>query len=193
MVFTEKIRHAVNFSIVVHEEHQKQKRTGKDVPYITHPLLVGLILADAGASEDIVVAGILHDTIEDSIPLKKVTKEMIAVEFGEHVADLVESVTEDYEELSWEKKKKDALLHMKSFTHDSRFLKSADVIANTTEIISDHELDGDDIFSRFGGGKTRFIEHYLNVIDELNRTWDENPLHHDLMIIDSKLRTIGGI
>ena len=183
----------MNFSILVHEEHQKQKRRGKDVPYITHPLLVGLILAHAGASEDIVVAGILHDTIEDSIPQKKVTKEMIAAEFGEPVADLVESVTEDHEEISWEKKKKDALLHMKSFTHDSRFLKSADVIANTTEIIADHEMDGDGIFSRFGGGKTQVIEHYLSVIDVLNRTWDENPLHHDLVIIDSKLRTIGGI
>lgn len=190
MIFTERLQYAINFSIRVHEGEQKQKRRGKDVPYITHPLAVGLILAHAGAHEDIVVAGILHDTIEDSVPEKKVTKAMIEEVFGITVANLVESVTEDYEELSWEKKKSDALLHMKTFSHESRFLKSADVIANTSEIIADHEQLGDEIFGRFGGGKTRVIEHYLHVIHELQSTWNENPLAHDLLEIEKKLQGI---
>ena len=191
MIFTLKIQQAINFSIEVHEGHQKQKRRGKDVPYITHPLTVGLILAHAGASEEIIIAGILHDTIEDSIPEKKVTKEMIREQFGEHVAKLVESVTEDYEELSWEKKKSDALLHMKTFSDDARFLKSADVIANTSEIIADHARGGDEIFRRFGGGKKRVIEHYLHVIEELKKSWTGNPLAHDLDLIEQKLTALG--
>ena len=45
MLHTEKIAKAIRFSIRTHEVYQKQKRKGKDIPYITHPLIVGLILA----------------------------------------------------------------------------------------------------------------------------------------------------
>jgi (p)ppGpp synthase/HD superfamily hydrolase len=61
----------IRFSIKTHEVCQKQTRKGKDIPYITHPLIVGLILARAGAGEEVVIAGILHDTIEDSTPKKE--------------------------------------------------------------------------------------------------------------------------
>src|ERR1019366_6852470 len=94
MIFSLRIKSAIQLSIQVHELDQKQKRKGKDIPYITHPLTVGIILARAGASEDVIIAGILHDTIEDSIPEKKVSYGMIAENFGENVAELVESVTE---------------------------------------------------------------------------------------------------
>ncbi len=193
MIFTLRIEQAIRFSIKTHEGDQKQKRKGKDVPYITHPLTVGLILAHAGASEDIVIAGLLHDTVEDCIPEARVTHEMIAENFGAHVAQLVASVTEDVEEYSWEKRKQAALVHIAHFSHDSIMLKSADIIANASETIADHAQIGDEVFSRFGAKKQRILEHYFNVIDALRRGWQESPLDHDLMIIDSKLRTIGGI
>src|SRR5258708_4719539 len=78
IAYSPRVQKAVRFATKTHEVYQKQKRKGKDIPYITHPLTVGLILARAGASEDVVIAGILHDTIEDSPPAKKVTREMIA-------------------------------------------------------------------------------------------------------------------
>ncbi len=71
MILTHNIRRAIKFSIKTHEVYQKQKRKGKDVAFITHPLSVGLILSLAGADENEIIAGILHDTIEDSIPEKK--------------------------------------------------------------------------------------------------------------------------
>ena len=67
MQYTQKIKEAIRVAIRVHEIDQKQKRKGKDVPYITHPLVVGLILARISEDEDVVVAGILHDTVEDSV------------------------------------------------------------------------------------------------------------------------------
>ena len=63
MILTPKIKKAIRFTTKTREVYQKQKRKGKDIPYITHPLAVGLILARACASEDVVIAGILHDTI----------------------------------------------------------------------------------------------------------------------------------
>ena len=133
MIYTEKIEEAIRFSIQTHELDEKQKRKGKDIPYITHPLTVGLILSLAGASEDVVIAGILHDTIEDSV----VTKEMIALQFGENVMQLVLSVTEQDKSKSWEVRKAEALEHIKTFSHDSLLLKSGDIISNTREILAD--------------------------------------------------------
>ena len=77
LVYSYRLKNAIRFATKTHEVYQKQKRKGKDVPYIIHPLAVGLILARAGACEDVVIAGILHDTIEDSIAEKKVTRSML--------------------------------------------------------------------------------------------------------------------
>jgi guanosine-3',5'-bis(diphosphate) 3'-pyrophosphohydrolase len=99
MLYSYKISRAVRFSLKTHEVYQKQKRKGKDIPYITHPLTVGLILSRVGADEDTVVAGILYDTIEDSVPEKKVSSEMLEKRFGKEVAELVQSVSETNKEL----------------------------------------------------------------------------------------------
>ncbi len=115
MVYTQKIKDAIKFATKTHEVYQKQKRKGKDIPYITHPLIVGFILARAGASEDVVIAGILHDTIEDSTEERKVTREMLTERFGENVAQLVSSVTEHDKEMSWQARKDEAFEHIQSF------------------------------------------------------------------------------
>src|ERR1700687_6179818 len=116
MIFTPTIKKAIIFSIKTHEVYQKQKRKGKDIAYITHPLTVGLILARANPREDVIVAGLLHDTIEDSIDKKKVTRAMLAERFGRNVADLVDRVTEQRKDLEWEKRKREALEHIKTFS-----------------------------------------------------------------------------
>lgn len=109
MHYTEKIHRAIRFSIKTHEVYQKQKRKGKDIPYVTHPLVVGLILSRVGADEDVVAAGILHDTIEDSSREMPVTRDMLRERFGERVMQLVEAVTEPDKTLSWEVRKREAL------------------------------------------------------------------------------------
>jgi len=93
-----KIQKAIKFATKTHEVYQKQKRKGKDIPYITHPLSAGIILAYAGADADVVCAGILHDTVEDSIEEKKVSGEMLEQRFGERVASLVLDVDETLDE-----------------------------------------------------------------------------------------------
>lgn len=156
MKYTLKMQKAIRYAIKVHEEDEKQKRKGKDIPYITHPLTVGIILAAAGASEDVVIAGLLHDTLEDSRKENKITKEMLREEFGQNVSDLVLSVTEQNKALSWKERKAIALEHIKVFSNDSILLKSADTISNLTETFFDYEKDGEIIFSKFNSDKKKF-------------------------------------
>jgi (p)ppGpp synthase/HD superfamily hydrolase len=57
------IDQAVEFAAYAHRE---QKRKGTEIPYISHPFAVGMILQQAGCEEEVVAAGILHDTLEDT-------------------------------------------------------------------------------------------------------------------------------
>lgn len=190
MIYTKKIKDAIQFAIQVHELDQKQKRKGKDIPYVTHPLTVGLILSRAGADEDTVVAGILHDTIEDSVSEKKVSQEMLEKRFGEEVAKLVLSVTETNKELPWEERKAEALEHIKTFSHNSLLVKSADIISNTTELIEDYEQAGEEVFARFNAPKDKLLQHYQHVIVAIIENWVENPFVEDLQHIARKLESI---
>src|SRR3989344_1695393 len=173
MKYTTLIQKAIRFSIKTHEVYQKQKRKGKDIPYITHPLIVGLILARAGASEEVVAAGILHDTIEDSVAEEKVTEGMLAGRFGENIAALVGSVTEQDKSLSWVERKEVAHAQIPSYSRDSVLVKSADVISNTTDLLDDYKRDGEATFSRFDASRNQVTHHYLMVAGALLLRWSE--------------------
>lgn len=185
-----KIQKAIKFATKTHEVYQKQKRKGKDVSYITHPLTVGIILSRIGASDDVVCAGILHDTIEDSIPEKKVTLEMLEERFGKAVAQMVLDVTETDKSLPWEERKKQAVQHIKTFSHDSLLVKSADVISNLAEILDDYARYGDQVFLNFNAPKEKNFEYKLKVIAAILQRWPENPLAEDLRELEKKVKSI---
>ena len=65
--------------------HRGQLRKGSGVPYLIHPLNVAKLLIEEGCEEELVVAGILHDTVEDT----DVELVDIAVVFGSRVSRLV--------------------------------------------------------------------------------------------------------
>ena len=182
---------AVQFAIEVHQlAGEPQYRKGKAVPYVTHPLAVGLILSQAGASEDIVLAGILHDVIEDSDSRKAITKEMISERFGASVANLVDAVSEKNKSLGWHERKEAALEEIKLFSPDALLVKSADVISNNTELIRDYDADGPETFDRFNASLEEVIFHTLQVISTIRAAWSDNPLDSDLQVVEVGLQRI---
>lgn len=192
IIYTLRVKNAIRFSIKTHEVYQKQKRKGKDVAYITHPMTVGIILAMAGASENLVISGILHDTIEDSIEEKKVDEKMLLERFGSEVAEIVKSVSEDKGCHSWEDRKRNARQHIREFNHNSLLVKSADTISNVTELIDDYIVHGEDAFARFGGPKEKVIANYLEVMQIILEKWPENPLAQDLKNLSTKFKKAMG-
>ena len=188
--YTPKMQLAIRFMVKTHEVYQKQKRKGKDIPYISHPLTVALILARAGASEDVIIAGILHDTIEDSVAHKRVSREMLEERFGPTVAELVESVTEVSKSVPWNERKGEALDRINTFTDDSVLLKSADIIANNAELLEDYALAGVATFDRFSEPKEKTVGHSLRVIEKLLAKWPESPLAGDLAGMAERLSAI---
>jgi (p)ppGpp synthase/HD superfamily hydrolase len=195
MVFNDTIKNAIKFALKTHEILQKQKRKGKDIPYVVHPLVVGMILARAGCKDDVVAAGILHDTIEDCNPKKPVTENLISQKFSPRISRLVMSVTED-KSLEWEVRKQDLIGRILTYDRDSQLIKSADVLANTTELIHDVQKKGDAIFARFAKGKKVVLGHYLELIYALrsanNRlpVKSKNPFIKELIYTAKELKSL---
>ena len=79
------VRKAYNFA---KEAHKEQKRESGE-PYIIHPIAVAENLAELGMDTDTIVAGLLHDVIEDT----KYTYDDVAREFNAEIANLIDGVT----------------------------------------------------------------------------------------------------
>jgi hypothetical protein len=188
-----KLQKVIKFATKTHEVYQKQKRKGKEIPYITHPLAVGIILAGTGADEDVVCAGILHDTIEDSIPEKKVDFDMLKERFGEEVAGMVLDVTETDKNLPWDERKRLAQEHIKTFSHNSLLVKTADMVSNFSELLDDHRDVGDEVFLRFNAPKAKMIKNALETATVILDSWPENPLADELRYLAGKLQFLGAL
>ena len=75
------------YEVGAHAHHGQSRKSGE--PYITHPVAVAGILAELGLDAETIIAAILHDTLEDT----ELSREALAAEFGEAVAQLVDGVT----------------------------------------------------------------------------------------------------
>lgn len=128
--------------------HEGQTRKTSGAPYIGHPFHVAKILEDAGMPPEVVVAGFLHDVVEDT----DITIEVIRTEFGKKVADLVSYNTEEKEH-SWEERKGHTITQLKTGTLHEKSLVVADKYANLLELTRNYEKIGDSIWKCFKRGK----------------------------------------
>ena len=113
------------------KSHGDQKRKSGE-PYIIHPIHTALILADLELDKESIMAGLLHDVMEDT----KVTREQMISEFGEEVTDLVDGVTKltklDYDADKVEKQAENLRKMFLSMAKDIRviLIKLADRLHN---------------------------------------------------------------
>ena len=145
------------------KSHEGQYRKNTDIPYITHPVAVGMMLLKAGYSEEIVAAGILHDTVEDT-PL---TIEDIEKEFGAKIANIVEGSSEPDKSLPWIDRKEHTINFLKTASEDIRAVVSADKLHNIRSIIRDYEKVGEEVWERFNAGREQQKWYYTNVVESL--------------------------
>jgi GTP diphosphokinase / guanosine-3',5'-bis(diphosphate) 3'-diphosphatase len=119
--------------------HVKQRRKGAaQEPYVTHLLEVAMLVAEAtaGADTNLIVAALLHDTIED----QGVTREEIAAQFNDDVAALVVEVTDD-KRLPKADRKRLQIKHAPNLTPRAEILKLADKISNLRSVATSPPAD----------------------------------------------------
>ncbi len=140
--------------------HQNQFRKGTDTPYIIHPLAVGIILAKAGCSDDVIISGILHDTVEDT----SITLDDLQNIFGAKVSAIVEGVSEPDKSLSWEERKRHTHDFLKRASPDVKFVALADKLNNMSATASDYLETGEVIWKRFNRGKEAQKWYYQGLV-----------------------------
>jgi (p)ppGpp synthase/HD superfamily hydrolase len=128
------------------QKHRKQRRKDSEgTPYINHPIDVANILAEAGVTDtDTLIAGILHDTVEDT----GTSAREIAYTFGENVAKVVLECSDD-KSLSKIERKKLQIEHAKHISDSAKVVKLADKFSNCNDLMvnrpsnwSDREIKG---------------------------------------------------
>lgn len=185
--YSDRINHALAFAA---KHHDQQVRKGTRLPYLTHPANVAIILTRYGCDETTVVAGILHDVVEDCVT-KDYTREMleqrIATKFGDDVLDTVLAVThrkldDDGEELSSEERKQDYLNRLAAASNRARWVCAADKLHNANSILSDLErtIQPDSVWNRFKVGKEGTVRWYRDVYHRLKDLGFDAPIMSEL-------------
>ena len=155
-----KIHNAIIFATV---KHRNQKRKGSDVPYIVHPMEVMQILTENDLSEDVIVAGILHDTLEDT----DTTEQEIEQNFGKKILELVKAESEDKSK-GWHERKQTTIDSIKTDTLEAKQVCCADKLSNMRSIYVDLQNMGEDIWKIFKAPKDQVAWYYRSLVDSLS-------------------------
>jgi (p)ppGpp synthase/HD superfamily hydrolase len=126
--------------------HHGQVRKGTEIPYLVHPLAVAAILIRARCPEQLVIAGILHDALEDT-PL---TAGEIRARFGPRVTDLVIGLSEPDKQAPWRERKAHTLAYLEHEAGEEVLLVAlADKLDNIRAVRTGLADDGERFWERF--------------------------------------------
>lgn len=144
------------------KKHAGQFRKGTTLPYIVHPLEVLQILYSMRAETNVMIAGVLHDTVEDT----DTTLEEICELFGKDVAELVSSNSEDKRK-SWDERKQHTIDALASAPKRIKMLIMADKLSNLRSIAYDYNHIGDKLWQRFNAPMEKQAWYYNGICDAL--------------------------
>lgn len=155
--------------------HMQQVRKGTDIPYVIHPLGVGRILAENKCPEECIIAGILHDTLEDT----DVTYEVLKKEFGAEIANIVKGASEPDKSDSWENRKKHTIEYLKTAPENVRLVACADKLHNLQSILKDYHEEGEKLWDRFRRGKDEQLWYYTSLVEAFKTKRYEYPMFRE--------------
>ena len=143
--------------------HEGQKRKETDIDYLSHPMEVLAILADSDADANLQIAGILHDTIEDTGKKAEDIGEM----FGQDVQNLVDGHSEDKSK-SWKERKQKNIDLTKDGDIRYKLLIASDMLSNIRSMYADYQQIGDELWKRFNAGYEDESWYYNGLMDALS-------------------------
>ena len=171
--------------------HAAQTRKGKDQPYVGHLLGVASIVIEYGGDEEMAIAALLHDAVEDQGGLPRLLE--IRKKFGARVADIVEGCTDAWgmPKRPWLERKKAYLERVRNEPADVRFVSAADKLSNARELLSDLRLNGDGVFEWFQGKKDGSLWYYRALVKAF-REAGVNSLVEELDRVVTELEFLSG-
>ncbi|HEY1271154.1 MAG TPA: HD domain-containing protein [Terriglobales bacterium] len=183
-----RFREAMVFAARQHA-HQTRKKTA--VPYIAHLMSVCALVLEAGGDEDLAIAALLHDVVEDCGG-KPMLRE-VRRRFGPRVAHVVAGCTDadTYPKPPWRKRKAEYLRHLKTADADVRLVSAADKLHNARSILNDYKRLGEPAFERFAGKREGTLWYYRALARELQRR-NASSIAGELGLVVRELEKLAG-
>lgn len=163
---TDRFRQALDYAS---RKHALQTRKASDIPYLSHLLGVCSLVMSNSPDEDVWIAALLHDAIEDQGGEKTALE--IEEQFGKRVADLVRGCSEltaDDNEVRppWLERKLTYLAGLPASDPDVLLISVADKLHNARSVLADWRRCGDDVYVRFTKGKAGTHWYYNELINK---------------------------
>jgi (p)ppGpp synthase/HD superfamily hydrolase len=174
------------------EKHAGQTRKQTAVPYLSHLMAVASLVLEAGGDEDMAIAALLHDVVEDCGGMPRLRE--VRRQFGARVARIVEGCTDSFggPKPEWMERKKDYLREVKHADAETRLVSASDKLHNVRTILADYRQDGEAIWERFSGKRDGTLWYYRALSDEYQRR-NPNRITRELAIaVDELERAVGG-
>jgi (p)ppGpp synthase/HD superfamily hydrolase len=197
--YSDVINHALAFAA---KHHDRQVRKGTKPPYLTHPANVAVILTRYGGDNETVVAGILHDVVEDYVKegyTREMLEQRLTDKFGAKVLETILAVTyrrndDEGVELSLEDRKADYLERLSGASEEARWVCAADKIHIAASIVADlrRTVDPETVWRRFGGGKAGTGRWYRQVYERLRELGFDAPIMAELDKVSAELQEFAG-
>lgn len=145
------------------KKHSGQYRKGTEIPYMTHPFAVAMILKHHQYSDEVVAAGLLHDTLEDA----DTTADELRDEFGEEVLGLVLAASEADTTLPWEERKQRTITELPLKTKEQLAVIVADKLHNLRSIQEELDTIGEAVWAKFNRGEREQSWYYKSIVNAL--------------------------
>jgi (p)ppGpp synthase/HD superfamily hydrolase len=165
------------------ELHHLQIRKGSNVPYLAHLMAVAGIVLEHGGDEDVAIAALLHDAVEDQGGLPVL--EQIKRRFGLRVATIVRGCSDSVTPKGalkdpWRQRKDAYLAHVVIAGESERLISIADKLHNCRSTVSDLHVEGAAAFDKFNATRDEIVWFYRAFAD-LARAHDHHD-HHERLV-----------
>lgn len=197
--YSDRINHALAFAA---KHHDQQVRRGTRAPYLTQPANVAIILTRYGQDEATVIAGILHDVVDDWARdgySREVLQQRLSDKFGEGVLATLLNVThrkadDDGVELSPEERRDDLITRMAAGTTESWWVCVADKLHAAASLVTDvrRTVEPASVWNRLSGGRDATVRWHRRVHDRLAALGFDAPIMAEFEQVVRELESLPG-
>jgi (p)ppGpp synthase/HD superfamily hydrolase len=172
-MYSYRIEQAIRAAAVLH--HDQNRKGSMPFPYVTHLMSVAFMLHDYTDNEDIIVAALLHDTVEDT----DYTLDELQEDFGGTVRELVETLSEPTNQgdrrYTWKEKKMEYAKQLKKGPKDAILIAAADKVHNFRTVVEEYFDAPERFLQDFGKNLDERLEVYQTIANVINNRL-EGPL-----------------
>jgi len=193
LVLTERFTEAVEYARQLHTEYRK----GTGIPYMAHLIgVAALVMGEAdgpvAVTEDMVIAALLHDAVEDhgGTPRLREIEGRFGPEVSRMVAALSDTFAEDHDKKEpYEERKSAYIERLRHEPDDVLLISAADKLYNAKAILDDFKEIGPAVFDRFKRGAPQQL-WYFDELLKVFRAHPPNRIVNDLERVVQELRAV---